>query len=176
MQSPPPVHRGSPSFDDNYDEPGSEDEEKEQFSRKLSAPVGGQYATLGHSRPLPPEDNYENDDDDFQNRMSNPPTLPPRRTSEKHTEKAKPPSFRAQTMPRPVKSVPPSLPSKPIKVQAQRDEDVKLTLPPTLNPVTVGKLQKMRGTYKQGNLQGAGRGSDLFKKRQELEKAIGNLN
>ena len=174
MPSPPPVIRRSSSFDDNYDEP---EEEEENIPRNVSfnksVPVGGRYGTLPNSRPLPPEDNYENDEDDFSRRKSNPPpTLPPKRLSERHTEKKeKAPSVRAQPAPRPVKCVPPSLPLKTVKVNTEDgNAGAGMYLPPTLNPITVAKMQKLKGVNQKMA------GSELFKKRQELEKAIGNLN
>ena len=171
MPSPPPAIRRSSSFDDNYDEP--EGDEDDDVPRNVSVPVGGRYGTRADSRPLPPEDNYENDEDDFPRRMSNPPpSLPPKRLSEKHTEN-KAPSVRAQPTARPVKFGPPVLPLKPAKVNSIDDGNAGMFLPPTLNPITVAKMQKLKGSNQNQKMTG----SELFnKKKLELEKAIGNLN
>ena len=179
MPSPPPVNRRPSSFDDNYDVP-----EEEEVPRNVSVPVYGRFA----SSPMPPEENYENDEDDFQTRKPPPPTLPPRRLSDRQREKKeKVPSVRAQTMPLPVKSVPPSLPSHPPRSRSRSNDtntQPDMFLPPTLNPMSVAKMNKLKGLNQNQKMPESNptfnqkmSGSELFRKRQEmLEKAFGNRN
>ena len=194
MPSPPPVNRRPSFIDDNYDEPEGED-----FPRKVSGSVVGRLVTRANSRA----------------EQSNPPPfLPPKRLSERNTEtKEKAPSVRAQTMPRPINTFHPNLPSKPVKAQSNDDgeeeteerntekkekapsvraqtmplnlpskpvkvhanndddgEGGQMFLPPTLNPITVAKMNKLRGVNQNQKMPG----NELFKRRQELQKAFQN--
>ena len=134
--------------------------------------TGGRFASVPTSRPIPPEDNYENSEDNFPSRMSPktaPPALPPKRISARQTDKrANAPSFRTPSSPRPGKSVPPtkpappSLPSRPC---LRRNEEDTETVIPTLNPGNVAKFNKQISHMS---------GSELFKKRQEAAKTFGN--
>ena len=131
--------------------------------------TGGRFASVPTSRPIPPEDNYENSEDNFPSRMSPktaPPALPPKRISARQTANA--PCFRTPSSPRPGKSVPPtkpappSLPSRPC---LRRNEEDTETVIPTLNPGNVAKFNKQISHMS---------GSELFKKRQEAAKTFGN--
>ena len=134
--------------------------------------TGGRFASVPNSRPIPPEDNYENSEDNFPSRMSPktaPPALPPKRISARTTANA--PSFRTPSSPRPGKSVPPSAstkpapPSLPTRPGLKRNEEDADTVIPTLNPGNVAKFNKQISHMS---------GSELFKKRQEAAKTFGN--
>ena len=176
MLSPPPVIEQPPSFEDTYDEPY---EEEDDFSRNMSVTCG-RFPSVSNSRQLASEDNYENSEDELPIRKSPkspPPALPPKRLSERNGEKS--PGLRTPPTPRPVKSVPPSLPFRPaqtaVKARSYNDLDEADVVIPTLNPGNVAKMNKQI-PLKNINHSQKMSGSEIFKKRRELEKALGSLH